>query len=216
MPSPFVRRHQRAALRSEAAEAEDSYRAAMAAAAPAFKGKLAPPPTAKKERTAWGTSEYRRAHSGEYDWFEGLSKSEQARLRENWFASDGASPDEMEAMGLPVSEWLSLGRGIDAAKAVRAGRTPQPARYGGRDPLAFLMKGRPEDHGKRVSRFTSKRNPSRWHDIDQGAHVQYFEKDGVVHPIRSSYRRADSKYLVGAGGQLVKRQAHRPEDDEAF
>ncbi len=180
--------------RAEAAEAERAYEGAMEAAAVAFKGKLAPPPRAKSARTGWGTHEHRRAHSGEYDWFDGLSKDEQARLRENWFSPGGASPDEMESMGLPVTEWLALNRGIDAARAVRRGRAPQTARYGGRDPLGFLRRGRPEDHGTRVHAFASRRNPAVYHEVDRNAHVQYFTEDGVVHPIRASYRRADASW----------------------
>ncbi len=42
-----------------------------------------------------------------------------------------------------MHEWLALTRAIDAAKAVVRGRDLQKARYGGRNPLAYLEKGRP-------------------------------------------------------------------------
>lgn len=220
MPSPFVRKAQEQAWeRREAADAETAYWDALTAGRGGFTGKIAAPKVARKARTAWGTSEYRREHSGEYDWFDGLSKAEQARVRENWFSHDpgAVSPDEVEAMGLPVSEWLALTRGIDVARTVKAGRRPKADRYGGTSPATFLMRGRPEDHGQRVRRFTSKRDPSKWHDIDRGARVQYFtDKEGHVHPVRSSYQAVDSRYHVSATGQLVKTGAKDYDADEAF
>jgi len=68
-----------------------------------------------------------------------------------------------------------------------------------------------------VARITSKRNLSKWHDIDRGAHVQYFVADGVVHPIRASYQRADAGSYVNDYGELVKVGAKRDYGpDEAF
>jgi hypothetical protein len=56
------------------------------------------------------------------------------------------------------------------------------------------MKGEPEQHGRRVARFTSKRDPSKYHDIDRSAHVQFFtDKEGHVHRTRRTYTRADRR-----------------------
>jgi hypothetical protein len=120
-------------------------------------------------------------------------------------------------MGLPMTAWLALTRGIDAAKAVEVGRVPLAARFGGRNPLAFIGRGRPEDQGQRVARITSKWDPSKWHDIDRSAHVQYFVADDVVHPIRASYQRVDARSFVNARGELVTVGAKRDYGaDEAF
>ena len=220
MPSPFVRKAEETAWeRRQAAEAEAAYLDALTAGRGGFTGKIAAPEAARKVRTGWGTSEYRRRHGGEYDWFDGLSKAEQARIRENWFSHDpgAVSPDEVEAMGLPMSEWLALTRGVDVARTVKAGRRPKRERYGGADPANFLLVGRPEDHGQRVRRFTSKRDGSKWHDIDRGARVQYFtDKEGRVHPIRASYQAADARYNVSPRGELVRTGRRDYGADEAF
>jgi len=170
----------------------------LSAASRSFAGKIAAPPPQERVPKRFGGG-YRAATS-EYDWFYGLSRAEQARLRENWFThgKGGTSPDEVEDMGLTMTEWLALTRGIDAAKAVKVGRVPTAARFGGRNPLAFISRGRPEDHGQRVARITSKRHPSKWHDIDRGAHVQYFVADGVVHPIRASYPATPNSPPIGS------------------
>jgi hypothetical protein len=84
VPSPFVRRQQErqwAEARAEAAEAARAYEDAMTAGRPSFTGKIAAPPP--QERVAKRFGGGYRAASSSYDWFYGLSRAEQARLREN-------------------------------------------------------------------------------------------------------------------------------------
>jgi hypothetical protein len=185
----------RAAQRAEARDTERTFEAALTAGRPDLvEGKMRPPPP--RQRVAMGFGGGTRSTTGEYDWFYELNPDEQDRIRRNWMTAEkssltgraaGLTPDEIEDMGLPMAEWLALTRGIDAAKAVQTGRHLQPKRYGGRHPLAYLTRGDPADHGTPVHRIASRRDPSKYHDIDAGAHVQYFTANGVVHPIRASY-----------------------------
>ena len=107
---------------------------------------MAAPPRAERERFGRYKGEYRRAHQGEYDWFEGLAKAEQERLRQNgWFAErgHGESPDEI-AERISIREWLQLTRNLDMTRAMATGRHTNPARYGGQDPSSLIV-GEPYD-----------------------------------------------------------------------
>lgn len=179
-------RQARADRRAEARQTEADFTAALEArtAGAAERRIKAPPP---REHVAKRFGGGTRARTDDYDWFYELATEEQARIRSNWMTSSSAAvtPDEIEAGGLPIHEWLALTRGIDAARAVQTGRHLQAKRYGGRNPLAYLERGRPEDHGTRVDRFESEHGG---HDIDPDAGVQFFtDPEGIVHPIRASY-----------------------------
>lgn len=74
---------------------------------------------------------------GLYDWLENLSTAEKARLRRQWFAepgnTDARSVDEVEDAGLPIEEWVTETRIIDAASALSHGRFVNPDAHGGLD-----------------------------------------------------------------------------------
>jgi hypothetical protein len=225
MVGPFNRhrseRAVRADQRAEARQAEATFRDALTAGRPDLGGgRIKAPP--ERERVAKRFGGGTRAATGEYDWFYELHPDEQGRIRRNWMteaAGTGVAPDEVEDMGLPMPEWLALTRGIDAAKAVQSGRHLQARRYGGRHPLAFLVKGDPADHGppppgQPTPRIASRRDPSKWHDVDQHARVQYFTANGVIHPIRASYAHADSGRYSAPMSEAERKERYG--EDEAF
>ncbi len=83
-------------------------------------GVMAAPPRAKREAMRWG-GEYRR--KGDWDWFDALSRHEQAHVREGgWFAQEGRgeSPDEI-AQRISLKDWLEHTRALDATRALRTG-----------------------------------------------------------------------------------------------
>lgn len=186
-PSRQLERAAASLRRGAAVESERVFTEALTAGRPDLgTGRIKAPPALERRAQRFGGGY--RARSAEYDWFYSLAPQEQARIRENWMTSEGGvSPDEVEAMGLPMGEWLALTRGIDASRAVQTGRHVQAKRYGGRNPLAYLATGPPEDHGTPVRRFTSRRTGVS-HDIGRDDQVQFFtDSNGVVHPIRASY-----------------------------
>lgn len=149
--------------------------------------RLKAPPAREQRAQRFGGG--RHSRNGEYDWFWELAPDERARVRDNWMTSSSSAqtPDEVEAAGVPIDEWLALTRGIDAAKAVRTGRHLQAKRYGGRDPLAYLGKVHPDELEGRVERFHARRGGTH-HSIERAAGVQFFtDENGIVHPIRASY-----------------------------
>jgi len=196
-PSRTVRRTASQLRRAAAEEAERAFSSALYSK-DVGSGKLRTPPRLERRAERFGGGF--RSRGGEYDWFYSLHPAEQARIRQNWMSSAGGvgsatggggramTPDEMEAAGLPVGEWLALTRGIDAARAVRTGRQLQPKRYGGRDPSATVLAGVPEEEGTWVRVFRSRRPEDPDHEIPDGDEVQFFtDENGVVHPIRASY-----------------------------
>jgi hypothetical protein len=171
-----ARRPGGAARQEEIAQAREAEQVFMGALrVPSFTGKLVPPPRLEKEAMRWGGG-YRSRSAEDWDWFYGLSKAEQARLRANWFAHDaGAAPSDLESFGFTPQKWLALTRGVDAARALQRNHYVKANRYGGHNPTTFLVKGRPEDYGERV-------------EHDPSSKVQFFtDENGVVHPIRASY-----------------------------
>ena len=193
----------RAAVIERAKAAERDYESALSAGRRSgFNGMIRTPPRLVKtpERVGLG---YVSAGGGDYDWFYGLSKAEQTRVRDNWFtgSSSAASPDEVEDMGLSMREWLALTRGIDAARALQTRSQLSRARYGGRDPMHFLDVGEPEDHGER--------HEPDYHDAYGSKRVQFFtDKNGEVHPIRASYERPKTA--------ADKQRAANYEEEEPF
>ena len=113
---------------------EELYLAAVEAAGAGPGRMAAPPPLRRQPDGTW-----RRRHSGEWDWFEGLARAEQARLRQRWFAKSplAESPDEI-AERIDLLQWLDLTRRADLARSLSAGRRPRAsARFGGLGPSAL-------------------------------------------------------------------------------
>lgn len=179
-------------LRSDAKEAEDDYWREMDRAG--GEGKIKAPPKLERQAERVGGG-YVSKKGGDYDWFYGLSKAEQKRLRSNWFSSSSGAqtPDEVEERGLSMKQWLALTRGIDAARAVRSGRGGgDTARYGGRAARSYVTRGSAADHGTPLRK--AKHRDGSYHDIDRNANVQYFtDANGEVHPIRRSYSKVDAR-----------------------
>jgi hypothetical protein len=143
-------RRARSERTADAREAEETFAGALDARMASLGGRqrIKAPPHRERVQQRWGGGTRDRSR-GSYDWFYELHPEEQKRIRKNWFTdSGGVSPDEVENAGLPMGEWLTLTRSVDAARSVRAGREMNRRRYGGSHPLEFLHKGRPEDHGR--------------------------------------------------------------------
>jgi hypothetical protein len=109
----------------------------------AGRGALRKPPRLQKvpERHGGG---YRSPGAADYDWFFGLAKAEQARLRNGWMsdAPTAQTPDEIfERIG--QREWLDLTRRIDMSRALAAGREPSRNRYGGLRPDSLEVEREP-------------------------------------------------------------------------
>ena len=187
--------------------------------------KMAAPERLVKRRTVLGRSEYRSTQAADYDWFYGLSKAEQARLRENWFSDspNAQSPDEVFAK-IDERDWLENTRIVDASRALASGRIGDynPKRYGGLSPNSLILDS-PYDVRKVWSsdEETARRHVARaqerggmgrdwrsrlWGYPADNSRCRYFTDDrGVVHPIRSSCPPAQPTYA-----------AFRPGDEEAF
>lgn len=206
-------RARRSLKRVEALDTERVFRDALFANRPDLgEGRIRAPAPREKIAARFGGG---RRGTAEYDWFWELAPEEQARIRQNWMtpSRSAISPDEVEAMGLPIEEWLALTRGIDAARAVATGRELQPKRYGGRNPLAYISRGDPDDEGERVSRFTTRRASTPDRDVRSSEGVQFFtDENGVVHPIRASYESRTG----GRGPMSAAEIRERYGDDEAF
>lgn len=185
---------ERARRRREADEAERAFLAALDARSDLSDRRIKAP--AARERVAARAGGGRRAQvGGTYDWFWELAPEERTRIRDNWMTTDRSamSPDEVEDTGVPMSEWLALTRGIDAARAVKAGRTLQAKRYGGRHPLKFIEAGDPAEHGTHTTELRSRHRPDVVHHVDPSGRVQFFtDHEGVVHPIRASYAHTEA------------------------
>ncbi len=169
----------------------------------------------------WGGGYRQKRTSGNWDWFYGLTKKEQARLRENWFGGV-QDPDEIEER-VSIREWLDLTRRVDAARALGSGRLVNPDRYGGLNPN-HLIEGTPynvriiwaEDDraiahihkaqaGGRLGRSWRERV---WDVEPDRSHVEFRTRpDGQVYPIRATEPNQ---------GRPRQYAPMRPEDDEAF
>jgi hypothetical protein len=167
--------------------------------------RMAVPERLVKRRTFWGTTEYRSTQAADYDWFYGLAKAEQARLRENWFSSspDAQSPDEVFAR-IDQRDWLEQTRVVDASRALASGRIGdyKPARYGGLNPN-HLIEGAPydvralwgnEDQARRhLAKAQRQGGMGRdwrerfWgHEPDRSRCQFFTDERGVVHPVRAT------------------------------
>jgi len=166
--------------------------------------KMAAPERLLKRSTFWGTTEYRSTQAADYDWFYGLSRAEQARLRQNWFSDNptAKSPDEIFDK-VDQRQWLENTRVVDAARALASGRIGEfnPRRYGGLNPN-HLIEGAPYDvrvlwssdeekarrHLAKAQRKGSLGREWRerfWGTEPDRSHCQFFtDERGVVHPIR--------------------------------
>ena len=173
-------------------------------------GRIAAPPRARLTNKRVGLG-YVRGGASDFDWFDGLSRAEQSRIRQNWMTdTPGApAPDELESAGLSMTEWLALTRGIDASRALQRRQGLSRARYGGRDPLSFLAAGKPSDHGAPTTRVRKSTGDHGYADAYGSSRVRFFtDKNGEVHPIRASYQRPTTP--------AERARAASTEFDEAF
>ena len=190
-------------------------------------GAMAPPERLKKEAMRWGGA-YRSTQAADWDWFYGLSRAEQARLRENWFArpGHGEAPDEI-AERIPIKEWLALTRTTDMARAMATGRNVNRDRYGNMSP-ASLVAGEPYDfailHGKddraawrHIERARREGRLGRHHAENAGSRVRFFtDEKGIVHPIRASEHRAPTGVYNRATGTYEPARHVAYGSDEPF
>lgn len=106
------------------------------------RGRMMAPPPLRKVATQVGI-EYRQIDDGsDWDWFYGLSKAEQGRLRSNWMtrSPDALAPDEVAEL-MPLEEWLEHTRRADAGRALATGRVLSSDRYGGLEGAHVLGQG---------------------------------------------------------------------------
>jgi hypothetical protein len=110
------------------------------------RGRMAAPPKLERRRTQLGV-ESRSSSGADWDWFYGLSRAEQSRLRSNWFSRerDAMSPDEVAAL-IPLEEWPEHTRRADAGRALATGRVLASDRYGGLEG-SHVRAGDENDHG---------------------------------------------------------------------
>lgn len=194
----------RRSIRESAREVEEVHLAELERV-DAGPGRMAAPPEAHKVRGASGRLEYRRRHSGEWDWFDALSKDEQARLRERWFSTSptAQSPDEIFAK-IDQRAWLEETRQVDASRALASGRIGEfnPKRYGGLSPNALIVDapydvrkvwGDDEAARKYLAKAQSHKGMGRdwrerfWGYPADNSRCQFFtDERGVVHPIRAT------------------------------
>lgn len=175
----------------------------------------APPPLERRAQRFGGG--YVSKGAEDYDWFYGLSRAEQKRLRENWMTHSSAAPTPSEIEEhIPIRKWLDLTRGVDMSRAITNGRHINEDRYGGMRPESLIV-GEPYDldeihHRDRDRRArhwraakdagdlgrnkpVNPRNVRRGisYKADGTLDVQFFTDDeGVVHPIRASYDEGDT------------------------
>jgi len=102
------------------------------------RGRMAAPPPLRKVATQLGPEYRQTANGGDWDWFYGLARAEQARLRDGWMtaSADALSPDEVDAI-MPMAEWLDHTRRADKARALAVGRRYNTERYGGLEAAAL-------------------------------------------------------------------------------
>lgn len=142
----------------------------------------APPPRERVPKRFGGGT---RARTSEWDWFYELHRDEQKRIRSNWIApaGRGVAPDELEGAGTTMAEWLSLTRGIDAARSVQRGRGRSSSRYGGMTPRSLIHTGDAEDYGRPVRSFADRHGREHEHRPNANGVAFYTDKEGRVHPI---------------------------------
>jgi hypothetical protein len=215
----------RASVREQARSAEEIYLGELERAG-AGRGVMEAPPRSVRSRTATGRTEYRRvAHSGEWDWFEGLSRAEQSRLRENgWFAPEGhgESPDEV-ATRISIREWLQLTRNADMTRAMATGRHTNPDRYGGQDPASLIV-GEPYDFAElhhadegRAARHLRHAREGGLLGAEGASRCQFRTRpDGTVYPLAATCnpREPAVGYHVNRRGERVAAADYG--EDEAF
>ncbi|HXW79547.1 MAG TPA: hypothetical protein VEJ84_08610 [Acidimicrobiales bacterium] len=228
-PSPEEHRYLeavRASVRTQAREAETIYLAELDRVG-AGRGVMAAPPRAERQKFGQAKGEYRRAHSGEWDWFEGLSRHEQERLRRSgWFAEPGRgeSPDEI-AERIPIREWLQLTRNVDMTRAMATGHHTNPKRYGGQDPRSLIV-GEPYDFGElhhesagRGARHLVRARESGRLGLGGGGRCQFRTRpDGTVYPLANTCnpREPAVGYRLNAYGERVTVGSRDYGDDKAF
>lgn len=192
----------RRSLRDSAAEVEQEHLGELERRDVGRGAMQAPPPLERiPDRLMLGR--FRSRGAEDYDWFYGLHKEEQERLRDNWFAAPGArgqAPSEVFEK-VPRERWLEETRIIDASRAVGAGRAGQfnPKRYGGLDPDSLIADNpykvrqvwsSDEEAARRhVARAQERGARGSWRERAWGTEAdrsrcQFFtDENGVVHPI---------------------------------
>lgn len=95
------------------------------------------------------------------------------------------------------------------------GRELSAKRYGGRNPVKFLVTGDPDDEGERVGTMSTRRSSTPDREVRSTEGVQFFtDENGVVHPIRASYEHRASSTAHYAMSEAERREIYG--DDEAF
>jgi hypothetical protein len=230
-PPIATAREVRASLAASAREVAGIHESALEAAQ-AGRGRLRAPPPLERRAARENLGSYRMAGNASaqgWDWFYGLSKAEQRRLREGWFTDTGGqSLDEIEER-IPIRQWLDHTRRADAARALSTGRELNRDRYGGLNPNS-LIAGTPYDaaeiHGPRAGRHikdaaaAGRLGPHH----AAGAHgVEFFtDKRGIVHPIRASYEHAHARQerpaapavTFSPSGRVVTAQTRQIPDED--
>ncbi len=212
----------RRSIRESAREVEERHLADLERV-DAGPGRMAAPAIAYKRRTGWGSYEYRR--NGDWDWFDALSRDEQARLRERWFSTSptAQSPDEI-FQKISQREWLENTRIIDASRALASGRIGEfnPKRYGGLSPnhlvagTAYDVKVLWSSDEDKARRHLARGQAGHKGGLTWGERAWEFEPDrsrcqfftderGVVHPIRAT-----------CGGNEEPEREYSAEDLEEF
>jgi hypothetical protein len=201
----------RRSLRTEARAKQDEWEGQLERRMGHLGMRLKAPPPLERRAAREGMGRYRETTAENYDWFYGLSRAEQSRLRSNWMTSDRGAPTPSEVESeMPMGDWLQMTRAIDMSKALQTGRHVQSNRYGGMRPGA-LIAGEPYEpdeihHGDtaRHVRQAKKEGKLGAHHVgpvnpknvrrglqykeDGSLDVQFFTDDeGRVHPIRASY-----------------------------
>ena len=218
-PSPADRRHLelvRASTRAGGKQVEELALSELDAKS-AGPGMMAPPPRGEYAPKRFGGG-YRRKTQADWDWYDALSKDEQRRLSERWFAprGHGQSPDEISER-IPVREWLALTRQADLGRAMATGKGTNPKRFGGLRPSS-LVAGEPydfaelhaENPGRAVRHVHQARDSGRFGA--EGSRCQFRTSPyGVAYPLANTCRSA---YATSAPEPAYAPM--RPEDAEAF
>ena len=202
MASPMAR-HRVNAETSNAREAERVYRETLDAKTSSLgtaRLKAPPPRERVSKRFGGGT----RARSSEWDWFYELHPDEQKRIRSNWIdRHGGVAPDEIEHAGTTMHEWLTLTRGVDAARAVQTGRGRSTKRYGGMTARSLVHSGDAEDYGRPVRSFRDRHGVEREHRPNANGVAFYTDKEGRVHPITPK-RHGATRTITTATGKRIQ------------
>lgn len=201
----------RRSIRESSREVEETYLADMERVDVGPKRMAAPEHLVSKQNWLSGRREYISAQAADYDWFYGLSREEQARLRENWFGNspDAQAPDEV-FQKMSQQDWLAHTQVVDASRALASGRAGDfnPKRYGGLN-LNSLIIDQPydvrkvwssdeEEARRHIAKAQAKGGQGQdwrerfWGSPPDNSRCQFFtDERGVVHPIQRTCGSAE-------------------------